>query len=168
MFALHALHIEIDSVVKYHWYSNAIRMICVITLAGKTSFYCQLASAACISQKVYMKEVVSGHYLPQFTWTVDQKWNWVKLEFVQTLLRITRLTHKKSYLLIICPNSHEKLTKTEIMWLLFAPIWFYLPLLGPQSQPRWLSGLRCSLVHSLMIVHHCFLRNWDRILVRAV
>ena len=35
-------------------------------------------------------------------------------------------------------------------------------------QPWWLSGLRRSLVHSLMIVHHCVLRNWDRILVRAV
>ena len=35
-------------------------------------------------------------------------------------------------------------------------------------QARWLSGLRCSLVHSLMIARHCVLRNWDRILVRAV
>ena len=30
-----------------------------------------------------------------------------------------------------------------------------------------LSRFRC-LVHSLMIVRHCVLRNWDRILVRAV
>ena len=31
------------------------------------------------------------------------------------------LAHRKSYLLIICPNSHEKLTKSEIMssWSLF-------------------------------------------------
>ena len=35
-------------------------------------------------------------------------------------------------------------------------------------QSRWLSGLRRSLVHSLMIARHCVLRNWDRILVRAV
>ena len=35
-------------------------------------------------------------------------------------------------------------------------------------QHRLLSGLRRSLVHSLMIVRHCVLRNWDRILVRAV
>ena len=35
-------------------------------------------------------------------------------------------------------------------------------------QPRWLSGLRRSLVHSLMIASHCVLRNWDQIPVRAV
>ena len=37
-------------------------------------------------------------------------------------------------------------------------------------QPRWLSGLRRSLVHSLMIARrlYCVLRNWDRIPVRAV
>ena len=38
-----------------------------------------------------------------------------------------------------------------------------------KSQPRWLSGLRRSRVHSLwLLVDHCVLRNWDRILVRAV
>ena len=37
------------------------------------------------------------------------------------------------------------------------------------SQPRWLSGLTRSRVHSLwLLVDHCVLRNWDRILVRAV
>ena len=38
---------------------------------------------------------------------VDQKWNQVKLELVQTLLKITHLASKKSYLVIICPNSYE-------------------------------------------------------------
>ena len=33
---------------------------------------------------------------------------------VRTLLRITHLAHRKSYLIIICPNSHAKLTKSEI------------------------------------------------------
>ena len=33
---------------------------------------------------------------------------------------------------------------------------------------RWLRGLRHSLVNSLMIAHHCVLRNWDRIPVRAI
>ena len=28
--------------------------------------------------------------------------------------RITHLAHRKSYMVIICPNSHEKLTKSEI------------------------------------------------------
>ena len=37
------------------------------------------------------------------------------------------------------------------------------------GQPRWLSGLRRSRVHSLwLLVDHSVLRNWDRILVRAV
>ena len=36
------------------------------------------------------------------------------LKSAQTLLRITHLAHRKSYLVIICPNSHEKLTKSEI------------------------------------------------------
>ena len=37
------------------------------------------------------------------------------------------------------------------------------------SHPRWLSGLMRSRVHSLwLLVDHCVLRNWDRILVRAV
>ena len=37
------------------------------------------------------------------------------------------------------------------------------------GQPRWLSGLMRSRVHSLwLLVDHCVLRNWDRILVRAV
>ena len=38
-----------------------------------------------------------------------------------------------------------------------------------KSQPRWLSGLTRSCVHSLwLLVDHCVLSNWDRILVRAV
>ena len=44
-------------------------------------------------------------------------WPKVKLGQVQvgsTLLRITLLAHGKSYLIIICLNSHEKLTKREI------------------------------------------------------
>ena len=41
--------------------------------------------------------------------------------------------------------------------------------LHSHTQPRWLSGLMRSRVHSLwLLVDHCVLRNWDRILVRAV
>ena len=47
------------------------------------------------------------------THTVDQNQNEVKFRSVRTLLRITHLAHRKSYLVIICPNSHEKLTKSE-------------------------------------------------------
>ena len=36
------------------------------------------------------------------------------------------------------------------------------------DQHRWLSGLRRSLVHSLIIARHCVLRNWDRIPVMTV
>ena len=60
-------------------------------------------------------EVLSDHYLPQFTWKVYQKCNYVMLESVRTLLRITRLAHRKSYLLIYLPNSDATLTKGEIM-----------------------------------------------------
>ena len=54
-------------------------------------------------------EVISGNYLPQFTWKVDQKWNYVKLKSVRTLLRIAHMVHRKSYLVIIWPNLHENL-----------------------------------------------------------
>ena len=66
-------------------------------------------------------EVISGHYLPQCIWKVDQTWNLVKLEMVRTLLKITRLTYRKSNLAIIGPNSLDKWTKSEIMssWSLF-------------------------------------------------
>ena len=35
-------------------------------------------------------------------------------ESVRTLLRITHLAHRKSYLIIICPNSHKKLINSKI------------------------------------------------------
>ena len=57
-------------------------------------------------------------YLPQFTWKVDQNRNKVKFESVRTLLRITCLGHRKSNLVIICPNSHKKLIKSEIRSIL--------------------------------------------------
>ena len=34
---------------------------------------------------------------------------------VRTLLKITLLASRKSYLVIICPNSHEMLTKIKII-----------------------------------------------------
>ena len=46
-----------------------------------------------------------------------KSWPKVKLgevQIVRKLLRITRLADRKSYLVIICPNSHQKLTKSEI------------------------------------------------------
>ena len=53
---------------------------------------------------------------------------------------------------------------TSIYWTVVSSlILLYCP-----RQPRWLSGLRRSLVHSLIIVRQCVLRNWDRIPVRAV
>ena len=89
------------------------------------------------------------------------------LESVLTWLKITRLAYRRSYLAIVGPYSHEKFTKYEIRsnyYLL--QFGFYLPLFGPQipfwsifsltylhlpGQPQWLSGVRRSLVHSLMI-----------------
>ena len=45
---------------------------------------------------------------------IDQKLTYVKFKSIWTLLRITHLTHRKSYLIIIYPNSLEKLTKSGI------------------------------------------------------
>ena len=43
------------------------------------------------------------------------KVNWVKLQSVRTLFRITCLVdYRKSYVVIICASSCEKLTKSEI------------------------------------------------------
>ena len=60
---------------------------------------------------------------------VDQKRNQVKLESVRTLLKITRLVYMKSYLAIIGPNSHGKLTKYKIRPSYYL---FYLPIFAPQ------------------------------------
>ena len=58
--------------------------------------------------------VICGHCMCQFMSKVDHKWNWVKLKSVRTLLRITCLADKKSYVVIICASSFQKLTKSEI------------------------------------------------------
>ena len=80
------------------------------------------------------------HYLLQLTWNVNQKWNWVKFKLVRTLLRITHLAHRKSYLVIICPNSTfqviicSNLVLSTLIWpkILFLSIfsltYLYLPL----------------------------------------
>ena len=60
------------------------------------------------------QEVICDHYMSQFMSKVDQKRNWVKLKSVQTLLRITCLANRKSYVVIIYANACEKLTKSEI------------------------------------------------------
>ena len=45
---------------------------------------------------------------------VDQNINWVKLKLVRTLLIIACLANRKSYVVIICASSCEKLSKIEI------------------------------------------------------
>ena len=88
-----------------------------------------------------------------------KSWPKVKLGQVQVGSNIAQnhssSPYRKSYLVIICPSSHEKLIKSEIWslfaqihmksWpkvklglkLLLAPIWFYLvPLFGPKI-PFW-------------------------------
>ena len=47
---------------------------------------------------------------------------------------------------IIGPNSHEKLTKYEIRSLLFALIWFYLPLFVPQKN-KFVSIFSLTYIH---------------------
>ena len=70
--------------------------------------------------------IIYGHYLPQFTWKVDQNRNLVKLESVRTLLRITPLASRNACLLIICPISHEKLTKSEIRLSHYVPLFGFI------------------------------------------
>ena len=65
------------------------------------------------------------------------------------------------------PCVASSLRRVACVWW-FMLQWIPMNPLAPSYQPRWLSGLRRSRVHSLMIVCHCVLRNWDRILVRAV
>ena len=66
-----------------------------------------------ISSKIAQNQS-SGLYLPHFIWKVDQKLNQAMLVSVRTLLKITHLVSRKSYLVIVCPNSREKWTKSEI------------------------------------------------------
>ena len=111
------------------------------------------------------QEVISG---PQFTWKVDQKLNYVKLESISTLLRITQLAYRKSYLVIMCPNAHEQLTKSEIMssWSRFeycskslvqpigSHIWQLLAPINMNSWPNMKLGqviINCNLVLSTFI-----------------
>ena len=59
------------------------------------------------------------------------------------------------------------------LWMLRRTFWHYNICFNcityAWRQPRWLSGLTRSCVHSLwLLVDHCVLSNWDRILVRAV
>ena len=83
--------------------------------------------------------VISGHYWPKFTWKVGKKWNYVKLKLALTLLKFTHPAFRKSYLIIIGPNPHAKLTKCEINALiqsLGSHIW---SLLGPIYMKSWLN-----------------------------
>ena len=50
-------------------------------------------------------------------WKVAQKRNWVKLKFIQTLLRIICLADRKSYVVIISANAREKLTKSNTFFV---------------------------------------------------
>ena len=89
------------------------------------------------------------------------KWNYVKLKSVRTFIKITRLAYKKLYLAIIGPNSLEKLTKHEIRSLLLAPIWFYLPLLGPQ--------IPCLPIFSICCLHlPLFTYIWTKVALITV
>ena len=65
---------------------------------------------------------------------VDQKRNWVKLKSVQTLLRIACLADRKSYVVIICANSCEKFTKSEI-YSNIAQNYFHISQLTSKSHP---------------------------------
>ena len=52
-------------------------------------------------------------YVPILS-NVYQRRNFVKLKSVRTLLKITCVADRKSYVVIICASSCEKLTKSEM------------------------------------------------------
>ena len=58
---------------------------------------------------------------PDYGWTNHQSfhcWSNSNNKSVRILLSLTRLAHMKWFLVIICHNSHEKLTKSEIRFKL--------------------------------------------------
>ena len=55
-------------------------------------------------------EYAYGNMWTDIAWKPD----YVKLESVRTVLRITRSAHNKSYLVIISPNCMKKLTKVKL------------------------------------------------------
>ena len=69
-------------------------------------------------------------------------------------------------IIIMCNNLHGLIV---INYLSHIVIYSLQNLLFGFRQPRWLSGLTRSCVHSQwLLVDQCVLSNWDRILVRAV
>ena len=69
------------------------------------------------------------------------------------------------------PQSHITMIHSHIsLWYSsHISLWYSSHISLWYSSTRWLSGLTRSRVHSLwLLVDHCVLRNWDRILVRAV
>ena len=61
-----------------------------------------------IAQNHSSNEVISGHYLPQCIWKIDQRWNWVKLGVGSNIAQ----KHWSSE--VISGNAYEKLTNGEI------------------------------------------------------
>ena len=69
----------------------------------------------------------------------------------------------RDYVTLFFPYFHIHISLK--LWKLILDNTFHKLL---KCQPRWLSGLRRSLVHSLMVARHCVRRNWDQIPGRAV
>ena len=107
-----------------------------------------------------------------------------KIKFILNFFHIYILTQKVLIRLLLY-LSCKLLLNRGYMWTKMGPVWLLNPPPPPpgphiatdinmfshicQSQPRWLSGLTRSCVHSQwLLVDQCVLSNWDRILVRAV
>ena len=86
------------------------------------------------------KGVPSGYYFTHEKW--KHNGNYVKLTLVQALLRIIRLVHRKSYLVII-GQIHIKgwpkviLDQTLLRYTLLAYMRSYLVIIWPQSTWSW-------------------------------
>ena len=123
----------------------------------------------CYYKNLYVTHIVSHCMVFQLTsWslTLDDLWPWMTFK-VQTKLIECLVDWIVDVIICICVNNEQ-------IWLAVncgSDLEQYLNQFhfGSTRQPRWLSGLRRSRVHSLwLLVDHCVLRNCDRILVRAV
>ena len=102
-----AISTIIQEVLYGHYFPNSQCSSAKLTNSG-------VGSNIATNHSSNLLEVISSILGPCSHAKLTKHRNDVKLESVWTLLRITRLTHRMSYLVIMWPNSHTNLTKSEI------------------------------------------------------
>ena len=96
--------------------------------------FSKLDDSAFLRTQSYITEICYFEFLPSFEFWLAPHWDFfskdppiypntntkltkIKFRSVQTLLRITLLAHRKSYLVIICPNLNEKFIRSVIRYM---------------------------------------------------